>query len=364
MRASKALLQYVQAEAQRLREQSSKKNLLDNDDSGADSESMVTKDVPIWLSLTTKQHIVDKNRLKPSKVIVPHSIHTTGSQNICLIVADPQRGVKNILADPTFPQPLATQVSKVIGFTKLKARYKTFESRRQLLAEHDVFLADDRVITRLPETLGKVFYKATSKRPIPIDIAYRAKADGKFVKPDRKKPDKHGREASFAAPMIVAKEIERTLGTIPVSLRPGTLVAVKVATAKFTPQQLTDNVVAVTNAVIDKHVVKGWRNVKAIHVKSPRSAALPVWLADDMWAEDGDVREISVERAEQIQSEAKEALRKRKRNPETSKGPQAGMRKKAKADAGNDFADATARKTKLEQQKRKVFDQASGYAVS
>ena len=37
--------------------------------------------------------------------------------------------------------------------------------------------------------------------------------------------------------------------------------------------------------VIEKHVVKGWRNVKGLYIKSPSSMAIPLWLADELWAE-------------------------------------------------------------------------------
>jgi ribosome biogenesis protein UTP30 len=41
--------------------------------------------------------------------------------------------------------------------------------------------------------------------------------------------------------------------------------------------------------MIEKHIPKKWRNVKGIHIKSPTSAALPIWLADELWVEEGDV---------------------------------------------------------------------------
>jgi ribosome biogenesis protein UTP30 len=48
-----------------------------------------------------------------------------------------------------------TQVKRVVGVAKLKGKFAPFEARRQLMNEHDVFLADDRIIPMLPKLLGK-----------------------------------------------------------------------------------------------------------------------------------------------------------------------------------------------------------------
>lgn len=241
--------------------------------------------------MTTKQHIVDKNRLKPGKIPVPHSLNTSESLRICLLTADPQRAVKDVIADPSFPTSLSSRITTIIGFSKLKAKYHTFESRRQLLAEHDVFLADDRIINRLVDALGKIFYKS-SKRPIPISIGEIQRKDGKRLKRDeRKRPPTDEKYAVVASPAVVAKEIEKTLGTVPVQLAPATTTAVRVGRVKFTPEQIAENVTAVVQGLTDRFVTKGWRNVKAIHLKGPNTMALPVWLASELWVDGSAVTE-------------------------------------------------------------------------
>jgi ribosome biogenesis protein UTP30 len=62
-------------------------------------------------------------------------------------------------------------VSRVIGFTKLKAKFSQYEAQRALYADHDIFLADDRIVNRLPAVLGKTFFKTTTKRPVPVVIS-------------------------------------------------------------------------------------------------------------------------------------------------------------------------------------------------
>lgn len=311
-------------------------------------------DAPIWLTLTTKQHIVDQTRLKPSKISVPHSLNTSPDLRICLITTDPQRAVKNVIADPAFPEQLKSRITRVIGLTKLKARYKTFEQKRQLLSEHDIFLADDRIITRLPSVLGKVFYKGTAKRPIPISVAKSQK--DKKEKASSKKSTKGEGSAPPTSPAALAKEIEKAIDSVPVSLRPGTLVAVRIGLVTFTPEQLAQNIAAVVQNLVDKHVVKGWRNVRGIHIKGQSSTAVPIWLADDLWTEVDDIvaSVAGEEGAEDDQGQ------KRKRNPESAKGPQVGSRKKTKVDKGKDDKSAErgiaeARKSKLAAQKARAF---------
>ena len=354
LRASKALLEHIRAETQRIQKSSLKKELFKPEGDDSDEDIAEGDDVPIWLNVSTKQHVVDRTRLKPSRIPVPHSLNSSPNLNICLVTADPQRSAKNIVADPAFPTSLSTRINRIIGFTKLKARYKTFEQRRELLSEHDIFLADDRIVTRLPNTLGKVFYKATAKRPIPIDIASKTKVEGKRVKPLRSGlKSKEDKVAAFASPAAVAREIERAIDSVPVNLKPGTQVATRVGLASFTPEQLKENLEVVVSNVIEKHVAKGWRNVKGVYIKSPTSMAIPLWLADELWAEAENVDEGQKTGALGGPSESL----KRKRNPNHTKGPQVGQRKKARLDEGaveNQQVEAL-RKSKLAAQKASAF---------
>lgn len=358
MKASTALLRHVKEETKRLQDLSSRKSLLPASDEVSDSDA---EDVQsIWLNLTTKQHIVDKNRLKPSKIAVPHSLNDSSSLNICIISADPQRALKDTVADPTFPTSISSKITKIIGYTKLKARYRPFENRRGLLSEHDVFLADDRIITRLPDTLGKVFYKGTAKRPIPIHIAQENRVDGKRVKTKKQRIPKEEKHASVASPAVVAKEIEKALNSVPVSLKPGLSVSVRVGNTNLTPQQLADNVGIVAQGIIEKHVVKGWRNVKSIHIKAPNSAAIPIWLADDMWVEDERVVEEGEPEGQEVPANKTTQQRKRKSESESDARGHAQKKLKASSDAATveDRLLTAARKAKLSQQKSRAMQES------
>lgn len=358
LRASQALLKNVKLEVERMTEQGSKRNLLAPNDSDADEEESEDAQ-PIWLTLTTKQYITDKHRLKPSKILVPHSLNRNENATICLITTDPQRAVKNAIADPTFPQPLSSRITRVIGLTKLLAKYKSFEQRRQLLSEHDIFLADDRIVARLPKALGKVFYKGTSKRPIPISIAPKNESKEKNVKRNGAvKVPKDERQAAVADPDVIARQIEKALACVPVSLSPGFNIAVRIGLETFSADQLKDNITAATAAIIEKHVVSGWKNVKSIHIKSPTSIALPIWLAEDLWVENTTALTNGQPADNSNEAEIEDSNQGRKRKATSTRGPQSGERKKARiADERAKQKDETAaRKARLSAQKVSVFD--------
>ncbi|KAI5306936.1 hypothetical protein KEM56_006327 [Ascosphaera pollenicola] len=365
VRASSALLKHIKTDDKQKAAQSGKKSLLAEGDS--ESEDELESETPVWLIMTTKQHIVDKNRLKPGKIPVPHSLNTSESLRICLLTADPQRAVKDVVADEAFPTSLSSRITTIIGYSKLKAKYHTFESKRQLLAEHDVFLADDRIINRLVDALGKIFYKS-SKRPIPINIAEIQRKDGKRLKKDeRKRPPTDEKYAAVASPIVVAKEIEKTLNTVAVQLAPATTTAVRVGRVGFTPEQIAENVKAVVQGLTERFVTKGWRNVKGIHLKGPNTMALPVWLASELWLDGSDVTEKKEIEDGRSQDALKPAPKRKpqqdkKRKPLTDgadgadgeTGSSKKPAKKAKKEEDDSDAELNAkRKAKLEKQKAK-----------
>ncbi|EEP81504.1 conserved hypothetical protein [Uncinocarpus reesii 1704] len=351
-RASTALLRHIKSEEKKRAEESTVKKLPLDGGSDSENEDEIGDDVPVWLVLTTKKHIVDKNRLKPGKITVPHPLNPVSSLNICLITADPQRAVKDAIADEAFPKSLSTQITKVIGFTKLKERYKSFESRRKFLSEHDVFLADNRIILRLIQVLGKTFFKS-NKRPIPVVIEEVQKSNGKRLKKDeRKRPPPGEKYASVASPEVIAKEIGKALNCVPVHLAPSTTAAIRVGSSRFTPQQIAENIEAVVQGMVDKYVTKGWRNIKAIHLKGATTMALPIWLASELWVEDGDVRENEEEGETKAIEGSKKSNKKRKTIKETDASD---SKKRKVTEEGDDEAELIAsKKQKLKAQKAKA----------
>ena len=211
--------------------------------------------------------------------VLPHSLFASPTSTICLITADPQRPFKDAIAHQSFPAPLRSRITRVIGLAKLRAKYKSFESRRQLLREHDVFLADDRVVTLLPQTLGKAFYRTSAKRPVPVILTGSKASREKLPHSER----------SVGTPSAMANEITRALSAARVNLAPSTSTAVRVAKSNWPEEQVVENIEVLVREMVQRFVPQRWSNVKSLHIKGPRTTGLPLWMADQLWLADEDV---------------------------------------------------------------------------
>jgi ribosome biogenesis protein UTP30 len=198
---------------------------------------------------------------------------------VCIFTKDPQRAYKDLVASDAFPAALREKVTRVLGVDKLKKRYKSYEQKRALLAEFDVFMVDDRVIKIAADFLGKTFYQSKAKRPIPIRLTAGAYID-KNAKKDSKEP-----QNIVGTPQGVAKEIETALHSTYLSMSASANTSIRVGTLSMSAQQLTENTSAVVAAIIPKHIEQGWRNIRSLHLKGPATKALPIWLADELWTD-------------------------------------------------------------------------------
>ncbi|KAF2762366.1 ribosomal protein L1 [Pseudovirgaria hyperparasitica] len=377
LKATKALVKHIRKDLATKEGDEPKTNLLADADQEDDDDE---DDVPVWLLITTKKHIVDKQRLKPGKVKVPHTLHASPNTRICLITADPQRRYKDIVAHPSFPPTLASRIGRVIGMSKLKAKYKSYESRRQLYGEYDMFLADDRIITGLPQVLGKIFYKGSAKRPIPVSLIGDEKKskDAVAKRPQQSAKEKVGAQVGEA--QAVARDIERALSSALVHLSPGTSTSIKIGLASWDPKKLQENVEALVPAVVEKFVPQKWANVRSIHIKGPHTTALPIWLAEELWVDENvDVTETKFEPPTKLQRRAERRERRKliEAAEATYEAPSAieefdevnedgvienPSKKRKRID--KDVADMLAvRKATAKKMKQKVMDEAGGVSL-
>jgi len=184
-------------------------------------------------------------------------------------------------------------VKRVLGLEKLKAKYKSYESRRQLRSEYDVFLADDRIVTYLPQVLGKVFYQISRTRPIPVSLEGKREDAVDEHGNKRRKLSEGGTKVVRAEPQVVAieREIERALQCALVHLAPSTTTAVRVGTSGMKSEHVCANVEAVVEGLVGRYVPGGWRGVRSLHVKGPETVALPLWVAEELWEGEEEVLE-------------------------------------------------------------------------
>ncbi|GAM85222.1 hypothetical protein ANO11243_032260 [Dothideomycetidae sp. 11243] len=351
LRAANALLKKMQSDFAARSGSSEKQDLLED----VEDE----QEEPVWLCVTTKKYIVDKARLKPGKIVLPHSLATiqaatedSPGTKICLITADPQRQYKDLISHPNFPASTRACIGRVIGLSKLKSKYKSFEARRQLVGEYDIFLADDRTVTYLPKLLGKVFYQGGAKRPIPVNL--QGKKDANDEKGEKRKPlSQGGTKATRDAvkPEAIAREIERALSSALVHLSPGTNTSVKVGTTKMSSDDVRANIEAVVAGLVEKYIPQGWRNIKGLHVKGPRTASLPIWLADEIWEKEDDVleQEPLPKRKQIAQAESESVLGKRAADTEATKSSK---KRKSGLGAADDTAEKEAQKSRRAELKK------------
>ncbi|CAI4214884.1 unnamed protein product [Parascedosporium putredinis] len=334
LKASKALLAHIKKASEEQTKTTGKKNILDEIE---EDGSLTLAETPIWLTLTTKRHIVDTNRLKPAKISLPHSLHTNVHESICIITADPQRAYKNIVASDEFPAELRARIGRVIGYSKLRAKYRQYEAQRQLFGEHDIFLGDDRIINRLPQALGKTFYKTTAKRPIPI-VLQKSRPKAKAKKTPKQKDD------------------EDAISSALVALTPSTNTSIKVGYASWKPEQLAENIQAVASALVENHVPKKWNNVKSIYVKGSETTALPIWQTEELWVDGKDV--IADADAKALEGPEKANVGKKRKTIEGVKeGKKGPLSKKQKVPESNDDTlkkQIAETKTRLRKQKDKA----------
>lgn len=317
-------------------------------------------ETPVWLTVTTKRHMHDSKKLQPGKIILPHPLRDDPEATICLIVADPQRHYKDLVASPEFPDALRARVTRVIDLKHLTAKFKQYEAQRKLYAEHDVFLADDRVINRLPKALGKSFYKSTTKRPIPVVLAPKKPHDSNN-KQRGKRTAKNPDEVPSRPTAEVVAEIEKAIGAALVHLSPSTNTAVKVGFAGMEPKALSENIVKAANEVANKYVPKRNNGVRSIFVKGPATAALPIWQDAELWLDaEVDVIANGSELAKAIEAKREQANVGKKRKGADSAEEAEPKSKKAKKESAPEADDdkldkqIAVRKSKLRSAKAKA----------
>lgn len=211
---------------------------------GAAGKQALLEESETILLIVSLKKIPENPRTKPIKIPVPHSLMESGGGEVCLLVKDPQRTYKDLLAKKQI-----TSINKVIGVSKLKANYVEYEAKRKLCDSYDLFLADDRILPVLPRLLGKTFFKK-KKHPVPVDMS---------------KKD-------------LAKELQTAQNATYLHLGKGPCCAVKVARDDFEQSEIVANLQEAIGAVVG-HIPKKWKNVKAMHIKTSDSVALPIYNA-------------------------------------------------------------------------------------
>ena len=185
---------------------------------------------------------------KPIPLRLPHPLHVAGEgAEVCLFVKDHKGEGHKEAKEKLGAFEKSGGVHKIIGLSKLKTKYESHESKRELCKLYDIFLADERILPSLPKLIGKSFFKK-KKQPIPIKIT------GKNF----------------------PNQVKKALSCTYLYKNSGTCLNIKVGLSSFSEAQLAENVHSVLVQMVE-HVPKKWGNIRSIFLKTPESVALPVW---------------------------------------------------------------------------------------
>ena len=219
------------------------------------------------------------------------------------------------------------------------------------------------MITTLPKILGKIFYAGGTKRPIPVSLeAYKPKEDTgaeRFSVVVKKNKADTENKKSAAPPAQCAKEIERTIGCALIHLSPAATTSVRIGLSNFTAKQISENIGVVVSGMLDRFITKGWRNVKAIHIKGSNTMALPIWLADELWIDDGAVLEPKEAEERRVAAIEQKKEKKGRKLLKGKAGDEVGAKKQKIEDT--DFSEEMKqRREKLRAQKRQLREVDTG----
>lgn len=185
----------------------------------------------------------ERATLKPRAIPLTHGLYQDGVDDVCFIVKDPQRTIKDHLAERD-----VRSVTKVLGVSKLRKRYGTYEGRRELCQQYDMFIADDRVMPMLPRLLGNVFIRS-KKMPLLI----------------RMEKD-------------IPRAIDLALRSTTLCPGSGTTCTVRIAKTRMTPTEIAENVTTAMSTIV-RTLGKGkWTTFQAIYLKTTDSPALPIFV--------------------------------------------------------------------------------------
>jgi ribosome biogenesis protein UTP30 len=185
--------------------------------------------------------IPNKTR-RPYRIPIPHSLYPPEETELCLFSRTDKKTTKELLEIKG-----VKNIAKVIPLDKLKTDYKSYDSKKQLSAYYDVYLADRRIYHLLPRQLGKSFF-IKKRFPFPVDV---------------QKQD-------------LTREIAAARDSTYLHLGLGSCVALPIARINYPTAHIVENIVKGMRGVVNR-VPRGWRNIQVVHLKTVDSVALPIY---------------------------------------------------------------------------------------
>lgn len=169
-------------------------------------------------------------------------------------------------------------LSKIFTLTQLKTLYLTFEKRRQLYLEYDLFVVDDAILSSMPATLGKIFFNNDiTKFPVSIRVA----------------STKNDKELSLKT---LENQVKKALSSTAYMKPVDTTILLPVGSLNFTREDLISNVYA----VLKEFDVK---ELKTVGIKSKDSPVLPLFYTDKIYDDSDVIKDDEVDKAAEVKED-------------------------------------------------------------
>ncbi|GBL98756.1 Ribosomal L1 domain-containing protein 1 [Araneus ventricosus] len=217
-----------------------------------------TAESPIYLQVMLKK-IPPPQLIRMIRMPLPHSLVSETSE-VCLITGDLEKRNHKAEVEPTvlhykdlLRKHGVTVVSQVIPLRQLRTEYKTFESKRQLVAAYDVFLVDKKIAGVMAKTLGKSFFQS---RKFPVQI-------------DMRRPN-------------LKDQIDKALCQTEFSLTcRGNSYALEVARLSMEDEAIIENIKTCIE-VLENKLPGNRENILSLYVKTAKSKAVPIYVSLDI----------------------------------------------------------------------------------
>ncbi|KAJ2301262.1 Ribosomal L1 domain-containing protein 1 [Coemansia sp. RSA 2706] len=206
-----------------------------------ESTNLLANSVESMHLIITLKKVSHKMRHKPYRIPLRNCLYDDSS-SVCLLIKKFDEDHVEKLKNLGFPV-----IKQIVAINELKTKYSSFESKRDLMNSHDLFLTDDRMVHSLPKALGGKFY-LTKKIPAPVNL--------------RAKNLRH--------------EVGKALKCTYYRAARGSCNAVRIGTTDMPVERLVDNVED-TLAGLVRHIPKNWDNIQTVGIKASTSLTLPIY---------------------------------------------------------------------------------------
>nr|CAB3265804.1 ribosomal L1 domain-containing protein 1-like [Phallusia mammillata] len=214
-------------------------------------ESLLSTQPRINLMITA--HKIPSKKQKKVLIKLPHPIFTTKSE-ICIFTKDADKKDVEASEDKykeVFQSALGFQ-PKIIPLLSLRKDYKSYEAKLSLCDSYDLFLADDTIMKYVPARIGKHFF-LKKKQPMQINLKT------KYLKEE------------FFNKLSVTRWIQSGRGNCSM---------IHTAYINFPVEHIVNNIEACLTKVASD-MIRGWENVRSVHIKTDDSISLPVYLSKE-----------------------------------------------------------------------------------